>query len=246
MARGTDRLERVDKVLAHLGFGSRKEVKRLLQAGQVRVNGRVVRDPGVKLDPAHARIEVAGEAVVWQRHYHVMLHKPAGVVTATRDTRHATVLDCLPPKLAREDLLPVGRLDRDTEGLLLLTTDGALLHRLTHPRWKVSKVYYAELERPASPADVRAFAEGLVLSGARCLPAELEVLEDPRRVRLVLWEGRYHQVKRMFIARGNRVTYLKRLAFGPLELDARLARGEARALEEEEIARLYRAVGLEP
>ncbi|AEB12763.1 pseudouridine synthase [Marinithermus hydrothermalis] len=239
-------LERIDKILAHLGFGTRKEVKRLLRAGGVRVDGRVVRDPGMKLDPARARLEVAGEVVVWQRHHHVMLYKPAGVVTATRDARHATVLDCLPASLARKDLLPVGRLDRDTEGLLLLTTDGALLHRLTHPRWKVPKVYYAELEQPARPEDAQAFAEGLVLSEGRCLPAELELLEDPRRVRLVLWEGRYHQVKRMFAARGNRVTYLKRLAVGPLELDPKLKPGEARALGAAGVARLYRAVGLEP
>ena len=231
--------ERLDRVLAHLGLGTRKEVGRLIRAGAVRVDGAVVRDRGFKLDPQRARIELHGEPLVFARHYHVLLHKPAGVITATRSEHEPTVLDLLPNALWRDDLRPVGRLDKPTEGLLLLTTDGELLHRLTHPRWKVAKVYLAELEAPLPPDARERFAAGI----AGFAPAELEVLA-PRRARVTLREGKHRQVRRMFAALGAPVVYLRRERFGQLALEG-LEPGEARPLSEEEAAALYEAVGLE-
>jgi len=232
--------ERLDRVLAHLGVGTRKEVGKLIRAGAVRVDGAVVRDRGFKLDPQRARIELHGEPLAFARHFHVLLHKPAGAITATRSEHGPTVLDLLPNALWRDDLRPVGRLDKPTEGLLLLTTDGELLHRLTHPRWKVAKVYYAELAS-ALPSDAaQRFAEGLL----GFAPAALEVLA-PQRARVTLREGKHRQVRRMFAALGAPVVYLRRERFGPLALEG-LAPGEARPLSEGERVALYEAVELEP
>ncbi|WP_038041167.1 pseudouridine synthase [Thermus tengchongensis] len=231
--------ERLDKLLARLGLGSRKEVARLVRAGRVRVAGEAVRDPGFHV-PEGASLELDGKPLAVRRHHHLLLHKPAGYVTSrTEGPSVYALLSGFPTR----DLAPVGRLDKDTEGLLLFTTDGELLHRLTHPRHKVAKRYLVHLERPATEEDQRAFAEGLSLDGERLLPAELSFGEDPTRVELVLREGRFHQVKRMFQARGNRVLYLKRLSLGPLELGD-LSKGEARYLTPEEEETLYRAVGL--
>lgn len=236
--------ERLDKVLAHLGLGSRKEIHRLARAGLVYIDGQLVRDAAFKFDPTLCRIEVNGEEVVYRAFFHLMLHKPAGYVTSTSDRDGQPVTALLPEKWQRDDWMPVGRLDKDTEGLLLLTTDGELLHRLTHPRWKVKKRYYAELASPATPADVEAFAAGLELEGEPLQPAELRLEADGRKVELVIREGKYHQVKRMFAARGNHVTYLRRIAFGPLTLPSDLAIGESRPLEADEERSLYEAVDL--
>lgn len=230
--------ERLDRVLAHLGLGTRKEVGKLIRSGAVRVDGVVVRERGFKLDPEAARIELHGEPLRYARYFHVLLHKPAGVITATTSEEEATVLDLLPNELWRADLRPVGRLDRDTEGLLLLTNHGELLHRLTHPRWKVAKVYLAELASDLPVDAVQRFATG-VLGFA---PAELSVL-GPRAARVTLFEGKYRQVRRMFAALGAPVAYLRRERLGPLDL-AGLAPGEARPLMADELAALERAVGL--
>jgi 16S rRNA pseudouridine516 synthase len=236
--------ERLDKVLAHLGLGSRKEIHRLARAGLVSVDGEVVRDAAFKFDPTRSRLEVDGEVVVYRAFFHLMLHKPAGYVTSTSDRDGQPVTALLREEWQRDDWMPVGRLDKDTEGLLLLTTDGELLHRLTHPRWKVGKRYYAELAFPATPADVEAFALGLELDDELLQPAELSLHADARKVELVIREGKYHQVKRMFAARGNHVTYLRRIAFGPLALPPDLTIGESRPLEPDEERRLYEAVDL--
>lgn len=231
--------ERLDKVLARMGLGSRKEVAHLVRSGHVRVGGEVVRDPG-HLVQEGTPLELGGRPLQVRRHHHILLHKPAGYVTSrTEGPSVYALLRGFPVR----DLSPVGRLDKDTEGLLLFTTDGELLHRLTHPRHKVAKRYLVHLLHPATAEDQRAFGEGLLLDGERLLPAELHWKEDPTRVELVLREGRFHQVKRMFAARGNRVVYLKRLALGPLLLGD-LPKGEARPLTEAEEAALYRAVGL--
>ncbi|XOB98574.1 pseudouridine synthase [Deinococcota bacterium DY0809b] len=230
--------ERLDRVLAHLGLGTRKEVGKLIRAGAVRVDGAVVRDRGFKLDPEAALIELNDEPLRYARYFHVLLHKPAGVLTATRSESETTVLDLLPNALWRDDLKPVGRLDRDTEGLLLLTNRGELLHRLTHPRWKVAKVYLAELAADLPADAARRFAEG-VLGFA---PAELEAL-GPRAARVTLYEGKHRQVRRMFAALGAPVVYLRRERFGPLEL-AGLEPGQARPLSGDERDAIERAVGL--
>lgn len=237
-------MERLDKLLAGTGKWSRREVKALVRQGLVRVDGRLAASAEDKLDPAAAIITVAGETVALHRFTYVLLHKPAGVLTATEDRKQPTVLDLLPPELRRIGLAPVGRLDKDTEGLLLLTNDGELAHRLLSPKYHVEKRYFARVDGELSAADAEAFARGMTLGdGLECLPAGLEVLPD--RVCIVtLREGKFHQVKRMLAARGAPVLYLKRLSMGPLTLDDSLAAGAYRLLRAEEILALYRACGL--
>ncbi len=237
-------MERLDKLLAGTGKWSRREVKALVRQGLVRVDGRLAASAEDKLDPAAAIITVAGETIALHRFTYVMLHKPAGVLTATEDRKQPTVLDLLPPELRRIGLAPVGRLDKDTEGLLLLTNDGELAHRLLSPKYHVDKRYLARVDGELSAADMEAFARGMTLGdGLECLPAGLEVLPD--RVCIVtLREGKFHQVKRMLAARGAPVLYLKRLSMGPLTLDDSLAAGAYRLLRAEEISALYRACGL--
>lgn len=237
-------MERLDKLLAGTGKWSRREVKALVRQGLVRVDGRLAACAEDKLDPAAAIITVAGETISLCRFTYVMLHKPAGVLTATEDRKQPTVLDLLPPELRRIGLAPVGRLDKDTEGLLLLTNDGELAHRLLSPKYHVEKRYLARVDGELSAADTEAFARGMTLGdGLECLPAGLEVLPD--RVCIVtLREGKFHQVKRMLAARGAPVLYLKRLSMGPLTLDDSLAAGAYRLLRAEEILALYRACGL--
>lgn len=237
-------MERLDKLLAGTGKWSRREVKALVRQGLVRVDGRLAASAEDKLDPAAAIITVAGETISLCRFTYVMLHKPAGVLTATEDRKQPTVLDLLPPELRRIDLAPVGRLDKDTEGLLLLTNDGELAHRLLSPKYHVDKRYLARVDGELSAADTEAFGRGMTLGdGLECLPAGLEVLPD--RVCIVtLREGKFHQVKRMLAARGAPVLYLKRLSMGPLTLDDSLAAGAYRLLRAEEISALYRVCGL--
>ena len=237
-------MERLDKLLAGTGKWSRREVKALVRQGLVRVDGRLAASAEDKLDPAAAVVTVAGETISLCRFTYVMLHKPAGVLTATEDRKQPTVLDLLPPELRRIGLAPVGRLDKDTEGLLLLTNDGELAHRLLSPKYHVDKRYFARVDGELSAADTEAFARGMTLGdGLECLPAGLELL--PGRACIVtLREGKFHQVKRMLAARGAPVLYLKRLSMGPLTLDDSLAAGAYRLLRAEEILALYRACGL--
>ena len=237
-------MERLDKLLAGTGKWSRREVKALVRQGLVRVDGRLAASAEDKLDPAAAIITVAGETISLCRFTYVMLHKPAGVLTATEDRKQPTVLDLLPPELRRIGLAPVGRLDKDTEGLLLLTNDGELAHRLLSPKYHVDKRYLARVDGELSAADMEAFARGMTLGdGLECLPAGLEIL-SPGEALVTLREGKFHQVKRMLAARGKPVTYLKRLSMGPLTLDDSLAAGAYRLLRAEEILALYRACGL--
>lgn len=234
---------RLDRLLAHMGFGSRKEIRALLKAGRVTVDGAVVTDPGAQVDPRAQAVAVDGGPVRFQQHFHVLLHKPSGVITATADSRQATVMDVLPEELRRGDLVPVGRLDKDTEGLLLLTTDGALAHRLLAPRWHQPKQYLARVDLPLEPADQEAFARGIALQdGYVTLPARLEITGLQEGL-VTIHEGKYHQVRRMFAARGKRVVYLKRIAMGPLRLGD-LPRGAARPLTAEEVAALYASARL--
>ena len=237
-------MERLDKVLAGTGRWSRREVKLLVRRGQVRVNGMATSSAEEKVDPETAVILVAGEPVRLQKFTYVMLHKPAGVLSATEDRRQETVLELLPQELRRRGLSPVGRLDKDTEGLLLLTDDGELAHRLLSPKNHVDKRYYARVDGPLGPADAAAFAAGMTLAdGLECLPAGLELL-GPGECIVTLREGKFHQVKRMLAARGKPVLYLKRLAMGPLQLEAELMPGQCRLLTDQELMALRSTCGL--
>lgn len=237
-------MERLDKLLAGTGKWSRREVKALVRQGLVRVDGRLAASAEDKLDPAVAVVTVAGETVALHRFTYVLLHKPAGVLTATEDRKQPTVLDLLPPELRRIGLAPVGRLDKDTEGLLLLTNDGELAHRLLSPKYHVDKRYLARVDGELSAADTEAFARGMTLGdGLECLPAGLELLPGHACI-VTLREGKFHQVKRMLAARGAPVLYLKRLSMGPLVLEDSLAAGAYRLLRAEEISALYRVCGL--
>lgn len=237
-------MERLDKLLAGTGKWSRREVKALVRQGLVRVDGRLAASAEDKLDPAVAVVTVAGETISLCRFTYVMLHKPAGVLTATEDRKQPTVLDLLPPELRRIGLAPVGRLDKDTEGLLLLTNDGELAHRLLSPKYHVDKRYLARVDGELSAADTEAFARGMTLGdGLEYLPAGLELLPGHACI-VTLREGKFHQVKRMLAARGAPVLYLKRLSMGPLVLEDSLAAGAYRLLRAEEISALYRVCGL--
>ena len=231
-------MERLDKVIAGPGRWSRREVKDLVRQGRVLVDGQCAAAPDEKIDPEQVEIRVDGEAVGYARFTYVMLHKPAGVLTATEDSRQSTVLDLLPAAWRKKGLAPVGRLDKDTEGLLLLTDDGGLTHRLLSPKYHVDKLYYARVAADLEPSDEEAFAAGMTLDdGLVCRPAGLEIL-SARECLVTLQEGKFHQVKRMLAYRGKPVTYLKRLAMGPLRLDEGLAPGAYRTLTEEELGLL--------
>lgn len=227
---------RLDKLLSDSGLWSRKEAKQLLRQGRVQVDGTVERAPERKVRPDQARVTVDGQPVGWSEFHYIMMNKPAGVLTATEDRHQKTVLDLLPPEYQK--LFPVGRLDKDTEGLLLLTDDGALAHRLLSPRHHVDKVYLAEIDGETDPADAAAFAAGMTLGdGTRCQPAGLESL-GPGRCRVTLREGKFHQVKRMLAQRGKPVLHLKRLSMGNLVLDEALKPGNFRVLTAQEVQSL--------
>lgn len=230
-------MDRIDKLLANTGRWSRREAAELIRAGRVTVDGAVVSRREDKFPPA-VRLCVDGTPVCAEKYTYLMLHKPAGLVSATEDPREPTVLSLLPGHLQRIGLFPAGRLDKDTVGLLLLTNDGALAHALLSPKNHVDKTYLVRVEGELDEADERAFREGITLAdGYECLPAGLERL-GPGQALVTLHEGKYHQIKRMCAARGKPVAFLKRLTFGPLALDEALLPGQWRPLTEEELFRL--------
>lgn len=238
---------RLDRLLAFLGEGTRSEVRTLVRAGRVCVDGVPARDAGQQVNAAKSSVTIDGRVLSYKSVRHVMLNKPAGVLTAARDKKQRTVMDLLPPLYAAMGAMPAGRLDKDTEGLLVITSDGQLAHRIISPRHEVGKIYLARVDGPLDDRDAAAFAQGLHIRDADgefdARPARLEILrtspqESEARVRVT--EGRYHQVKRMFAARGRTVVYLKRLQIGALALDAALAPGQWRELTQEEVSLLER------
>ena len=230
-------MERLDKFLCDSGVGTRSQVKVLLKSGRVAVDGKVEKDNSRKIDPATQTVTLDGEVLGGKRRIVAMLNKPTGFVTATEDANDKTVMELLPAELRSQDLKPIGRLDKATEGLLLFTNDGDLLHRLISPKKEVPKVYYARHEGEANDEDVAAFAEGLTLrDGLNCLPAKLEPI-GPGESLITVCEGKYHQVRRMMASRGMTVLYLERRQEGVLTLGD-LPRGQVRELSEAEISAL--------
>ena len=233
---------RLDKYLSDMGAGTRSELKKDIRKGCVSVDGKIVKDPGCSVSPS-SRVTYKGAAIGYDEYEYYMLNKPAGVISASEDDNEPTVVDLI-TELKRRDLFPVGRLDRDTEGLLLITNDGALAHRLLSPKHHVDKVYFAKVSGVLDESDAELFAQGLVLSdGLECLPADLRILsvsdeEYSSEVEITIREGKFHQVKRMFASVGAEVIYLKRLSMGPLSLDPDLAPGEYRRLTSGEMASL--------
>lgn len=235
---------RLDKYLADMDFGSRKEVKQFIKKGLVSVNGTVVKSDKFQVNENEDNVVFDGEPVVYQKYFYYLLNKPAGVISATIDDYDETVMDLFDDEDYRDDLFPVGRLDKDTEGLLVITNDGALAHRLLSPKRHVEKEYYAQVAGMMTPADVVAFETGLTIDGGEeCLPAKLMIdtvneVEETSEIRLILHEGKFHQVKRMVQAVGKEVTYLKRIRMGGLSLDETLDYGEHRGLTEAELVLL--------
>lgn len=231
---------RLDKYLADMGIGTRSEVKRAIQRGQVTIDGEVTRQPEKKIQLERMAVTFQGEPVGYAAFEYYMLHKPAGVVSATSDPNDKTVLDLIDCKM-RKDLFPVGRLDRDTEGLLLITNDGALSHQLLSPKKHVDKLYYAKVRGKVTREDIHKFAEGIEIGEKKpTSPGMLKILSNGEfsEVEVIIHEGKFHQVKRMFEAVGKEVVYLKRIAMGSLVLDEHLLPGEYRTLTEKELEEL--------
>ena len=237
---------RLDKLLANMGYGSRKEVKHLLKQKAVRVDDVVVKDAAMKVDPDKQVVTVFGERVEYTEFIYLMMHKPQGVISATEDTRDQTVIDLLDPMHQHFEPFPVGRLDKDTEGLLLITNDGQLTHNLLSPKKHVPKTYFAHIEGHVTDEDVAAMKAGVTLDdGYETKPGHLVILEagELSKIELTISEGKFHQVKRMFEAVGKKVVYLKRLSMGSLQLDDSLQLGEYRELTAEELELLQNSQG---
>ncbi len=237
---------RLDKYLADMGEGTRQEVKKYIRQGRILIDGMPVKKPEYKVDEARQRVTLDGRDIGYSRFEYYMLNKPAGVVSATEDAADRTVVELIAGR-KRKDLFPVGRLDKDTEGLLLITNDGALAHRLLSPKSHVDKCYYARVQGLVTEEDVKKFLAGVDIGTAkqpeRTAPGRLQILDADEssgvsRIRLVIQEGKYHQVKRMFAAVGKKVCYLRRESMGSLVLDAGLKPGEYRKLTDEELREL--------
>lgn len=230
-------VQRLDKILVSQGIGSRSDMQRLIRAGRLTVDGRIVHDPSVKVNSSEAQLAVDGRPLRYQRHLYIMLNKPQGLLCVSRDPRQPTVLDLLPPALRRSGLFPAGRLDKDTVGLTLITDDGDFAHRMLSPRRHVEKTYQALIDGAMNEGQWEAFTKGLILEdGTVCMPAKLQMLEPGERslMEIRISEGKYHQIKRMFAACGHKVLWLKRTAIGGLRLDETLEEGQLRELTEAE------------
>ncbi len=229
---------RIDKLLANMGFGTRKEVKQLLKKGLVRINEKIVKEPKSQVNPEQENVTVNGEMVEYKEFIYLMMNKPQGVISATEDKHDQTVIDLLEEEDSIFAPFPVGRLDKDTEGLLLITNDGHLAHQLLSPKKHVPKTYFAHINDNVTEFDIAAFSKGVELDdGYVTKPGVLTIIESGpiSKIELIITEGKFHQVKRMFEAVGKKVIYLQRIKMGPLPLDETLELGEYRELTEEEV-----------
>lgn len=233
-------LMRIDKFVSEQYGVSRSDAKAMIKKSQVTVNGTAVKSSDMKIDPDNDSIAVCGKEISYRKFIYIMLNKPDGVVCATRDGLSSTVLELIPEEMRRKGLFPAGRLDKDTEGFVFITDDGALAHKMLAPKSHVEKEYVVTLEKPAEKEYEELFASGMTIDGdEKCLPAKLIFTEDKNVVRLILHEGKYHQVKRMMQTAGNKVIHLKRIRMGGIELDPKLAPGECREITDEELEVLY-------
>jgi len=238
-------LERLDKILSNSGYGSRKETKALIKKGLIKVDGIIAKDSGLIVDIDNSNIEIGDTALEYKKYIYLMMNKPEGVVSATFDNYDKTVIDLLEEKHQAFKPFPVGRLDKDTIGLLILTNDGELNHRVTSPKWHVDKIYQAVIDNEVTASDVEAFKEGIVIEDEcktyKCMAAELQIIttsKDCSKVLVKVQEGKFHQVKKMFLALGKKVIFLERISFGNLELDRNLELGQYRELSKEEVYNL--------
>ena len=230
--------ERLDKLIASQGKLSRSDVKKMVKGGRVAVDGAVVKSADIKVDADKSVISVDGKALNYKKNIYIMLNKPQGVISASNDKTQKTVVDLVPPELYRDGLFPAGRLDGDTVGFVLITDDGDFAHRILSPKNHIMKTYHATLRSPLTEEDISAFKNGIELSdGTLCLEAEVRMLEktDEPIAEVKICEGKYHQVKRMFAALGNKVLYLKRVRMGGLDLDESLEEGQCREITAEEL-----------
>lgn len=230
---------RIDKLLANMGYGSRKEVKGFLKQGAVLLNNEVVTTGKAKVDPDKDMVTIFGEEVHYRKYIYLMMNKPDGYISATEDWSDPTVIDLLPAEYIHFEPFPIGRLDKDTEGLLLISNDGKLAHELTSPKKEIGKTYFARIDGRVTEADIQAFKQGVTLDdGYETKPGDLKICEPGKisTIELTITEGKFHQVKRMFQAIGKEVLYLQRIKMGEIELDTRLKLGETRELSSEELA----------
>ena len=229
---------RVDKLLSNVGVASRAELKKYCKQGLISVNGKVINNPGVQVDSENDDVRFNGEKIVYREFVYIMLNKPDGYISATYDKYDPIVLDLIDQSYLVFELFPVGRLDKDTEGLLVLTNDGQLAHRVLSPKKHVPKTYYAKIQGKVTEEDILAFEKGVIhVDGYETMPSQLKILksDDMSEIELTIHEGKFHQVKRMFESVGKKVVYLKRLSMGKLKLDESLKLGEYRELTEEEV-----------
>ena len=234
---------RLDKFLSDTSPMGRKEIKQHIKKGQVAVNGETVKDPGAYVDEEKDEVSFCGEVVSYRKFVYLMLNKPDGYVSATYDKHYRVVTDLVNEEYAHYEVFPVGRLDIDTHGLLLLTNDGDLAHKLLSPKSKVPKTYFVKSEKEVTDEDIKAFEEGIELEDFKTLPGKCETISDDKKEsHLTIYEGKFHQVKRMFEARDNKVTYLKRISMGSLFLDESLPEGCVRELSKEEFESLLEDV----
>lgn len=236
---------RLDKILGNMGYGSRKELKKIIKYGLIKVDGEVVKKSSIHVNPYESIIEINGEIVEYREKIYIMMNKPNGVISATYDNRHNTVIDLLEEKYLSFNPFPMGRLDIDTEGLLIITNDGKLSHDILSPKKHIPKTYYAHIRGEVKEEDVEAFKEGIILDDDyKTLGSHLEIEEsgEVSKINLTIFEGKFHQVKRMFEARNKKVLYLKRIAMGRLRLDDNLELGEYRELSDQELDLLKNSI----
>ncbi len=238
--------QRIDKILGNSGYGSRKDIKKYCRDGLIKIDGKIIKDSSLHVDPENSQISVGDEIVNYREFVYIMMNKPQGIISATEDLKYKTVVDLLDKEYEPFAVFPVGRLDKDTEGLLLLTNDGQLAHKLLSPKKEVSKTYYAKVEGRVTADDIDKFKKGVFIDeDYRTLPAELKILKPGRisDIELTIYEGKFHQVKRMFETVDKKVIYLKRISMGTLELDNSLELGDYRELTEVELEQLKNLTG---